>query len=161
MTRPTSASPAIMPDAARIPMFSTRARCASLKPTSFGERVHQPLCDTTNKNCKCRCKRQIHPDREQHRALHLNHDEGNAQRHPCENKRPGHISANNALRNRRHQSSLRRWQFRITETDPAGANVANVQHQQVGSTSRVPRPQPRSALQSEWSVECRQGYNRP
>ena len=62
-------------------MFSMRARCASLKyrDRELCPSAHFAMPPTKMANVVGR--RQVHADREQHRALHLNHDHRDAQHH--------------------------------------------------------------------------------
>ena len=110
-------------------MFSIRARLRFVEVAAIAQGVHGPLGDAADENRERRGERQIHADGEQHGALHLEHDHRDAQRHSRENQRPRHIAADDALRDRCHQSGLGSWELPVAEADSARVDVSDMKHQ--------------------------------
>ena len=69
--------------------------------------VHEAADEAADEDREGRLERQVHPDREEHRALHLHQDEREAHRDADDHERPGHLAAHDALRDRGHEARLR------------------------------------------------------
>ncbi len=77
--------------------------------------VGDPADDAADEDGEGGFQRQVHADGEQHRAFDLDHDEGETHEDADDDQRPGHVSADDALGERSHQSGLRGGQFLAAE----------------------------------------------
>jgi hypothetical protein len=65
---------------------------------TFAEPVADGAEHSAQKDCERGFKRQIHTDRDQHRTAHLHHDHCQTEEDANHHQRPGHVSADDALR---------------------------------------------------------------
>ena len=89
-----------------------------------GEGIADATDDAADENGEGRFKRQIHSDSDQHGTPHLQHDHRNTHEDADYDQGPGHVAADDALREGGHKAGLGRGKFAISKADTAGADVA-------------------------------------